>query len=244
MGSRVAVAIIVAILREQAHGFVRLPARFGGFPTLGSTAEADVAARPVPKVPASAWKWPPVWPFPEDYLEVITDEANYTSTGFSAAQISAFRKHVGFYLEPGSKLLEIGELKDSSSALLSTGDYSGSRIEFLPLSGEAFNGQIGSKIEHSPGSPARGIPFSDGTFDAVVVSNGVEAFKNPRDAFRDIWRVLKPKGKCVICFAGKPNVPDLLPIKMWTTMTDEQKIWIAGSYYQYSAGEGWENIEG
>jgi hypothetical protein len=31
---------------------------------------------------------------------------------------------------------------------------------------------------------------------------------------------------------------------MWTTMNDEQKIWIAGSYYYYSAGEGWANIEG
>jgi hypothetical protein len=31
---------------------------------------------------------------------------------------------------------------------------------------------------------------------------------------------------------------------MWTTMNDEQKIWIVGSYFHYSASEGWTDIEG
>ena len=32
-------------------------------------------------------------------------------------------------------------------------------------------------------------------------------------------------------------------MKMWATMTLEQKMWIAGSYFNYSAVDGWENIE-
>ena len=32
-------------------------------------------------------------------------------------------------------------------------------------------------------------------------------------------------------------------MKMWATMTLEQKMWIAGSYFHYSAVDGWENIE-
>jgi ubiquinone/menaquinone biosynthesis C-methylase UbiE len=109
----------------------------------------------------------------------------------------------------------------------------------------------GSSIEYMPfaaiggtGSNSLKLPVADVSVDTVIISTGIEALSNPREAFRDIWRVLKPRGKCLICFAGSPNVVDLQPIKMWTTMTEEQKIWIAGSYYQYSAGQGWENIEG
>ena len=46
-------------------------------------------------------------------------------------------------------------------------------------------------------------------------------------------------------FSSEPNLPEksAVPIKMWATMTLEQKIWIAGSYFHYSAVDGWENIE-
>ena len=46
-------------------------------------------------------------------------------------------------------------------------------------------------------------------------------------------------------FSSEPNLPEksAVPIKMWATMTLEQKMWIAGSYFHYSAVDGWENIE-
>ena len=43
---------------------------------------------------------------------------------------------------------------------------------------------------------------------------------------------------------GRNYSPSPKSAKMWTTMNDEQKIWIAGSYFHYSAGAGWEAIEG
>ena len=46
----------------------------------------------------------------------------------------------------------------------------------------------------------------------------------------------------MVCF---PKVVESLkPVKMWTTMNEEQKIWIVGSYFHYSVGEGFEQIEG
>ena len=215
---------------SSRHGIVHLQS------TATDSAVEVATARPVPKVPASAWKWPPVWPFPDDYLEAIVDESKYSSTAFSDLQISAFQNHIKFFVEPGSSVLEIGAQRVNLAA--------GGTVQHLALSDAAFGGKVTSKATPSVAVTSSGISAADNTYDAVVFSAGVEALSNPREVFRDVWRVLKPQGKCIICFAGKPNVPDLQPIKMWTTMTDEQKIWIAGSYYQYSAGEGWENIEG
>ena len=44
-------------------------------------------------------------------------------------------------------------------------------------------------------------------------------------------------------FSSEPNLPEksAVPIKMWATMTLEQKIWIAGSYFHYSAVDGWDH---
>ena len=192
----------------------------------------DTQSRPVPKVPASAWRWPVVWPFPEEYMDIMSDSSKYNSSSFSAAQVAAFQNHIKFFMEPGSKLVEIGAQQDQ--AMGSAESFQGS-TSYLSL---AQTGWVSS------GSLSGKLPFDDASVDTVVLSMGIEAFKSPREAFREIWRVLKYRGKCIICFAGVPNLLGMEPIKMWTTMTDEQKIWIAGSYYQYSAGNGWENIEG
>lgn len=90
------------------------------------------------------------------------------------------------------------------------------------------------------------LPFDKNTFESVVILSGVEGMKNPKEYYREIWRVLKPGGKSFTFFSSKPlflsDGTDV--IKMWDTMSDEQKIWIAGSYFHYSAVGGWENIEG
>ena len=61
--------------------------------------------------------------------------------------------------------------------------------------------------------------------------------------FKEFWRVVKPSGICML--QCEHNLPEksAVPIKMWATMTLEQKMWIAGSYFHYSAVDGWENIE-
>ena len=63
--------------------------------------------------------------------------------------------------------------------------------------------------------------------------------------FKELWRVVKPSGICFSWFSSEPNLSEksAVPIKMWATMTLEQKMWIAGSYFHYSAVDGWENIE-
>lgn len=239
---------IVALLAlAAARAFVAPRARSCGGTMctmeLASTV-IEEAAQPVPKVPANAWKWPPAWPFPSDFMEVVVDEEKSKSFSFAPAQVAEFQKHLSYFVTPGMSVLEIGAQTDS---LLSPMEGK-VKVDRLALTGKAFSeisspGSIQSLKVEGGGSDVA-MPFDKEAFDAVVFSTAVESLVEPRDVFREIWRVLKPGGRCIVCFSGKPNIPDLKPIKMWTTMTEEQKIWIVGSYYQYSAAEGWENIEG
>ena len=32
--------------------------------------------------------------------------------------------------------------------------------------------------------------------------------------------------------------------KQWRDMTDDQHMWVCGSFFQFSAGEGWEGLKG
>lgn len=202
------------------------------------------SAKPVPKVPASAWKWPQIWPFPADFMEVISDESKYNSTiSFTATQTAAFQNHISYFVQPSTSLLEIGA-QQGSVLPIGAQNFQGTNVKYLALTDNALRGMSTTKWAVNDDSDKVVLPYSDAMFDTIIVSSGIESFTNPRDVFREIWRVLKPNGKCIVCFAGKPNIDGLQPVKMWTTMTNEQKIWIVGSYYQYSAFEGWVDIEG
>ncbi len=54
------------------------------------------------------------------------------------------------------------------------------------------------------------LPFEDNTFDAVVVAFGVRNFANVENGLREMLRVLRPGGKCVILEFSKPKA---FPIK-------------------------------
>lgn len=49
------------------------------------------------------------------------------------------------------------------------------------------------------------LPFSDNSFDAIIVSFGVRNFENLEKGLRDMQRVLKPGGTCVVLEFSKPR---------------------------------------
>ena len=165
------------------------------------------------------WRWPKQWPFPADYLEVVSVAAD-TVTPLTEVPQDAFRAFINSKITAGQSVLELGD----------------SSISFC---------QIGScktfDIKQASAGP---LPFEENTFDVVVISAGLESLLDARGVYRNIWKILKPGGLSVACFSGMSYSPVDQTMKMWTTMNDEQKIWIAGSYYQYSAGDGWDNVEG
>jgi demethylmenaquinone methyltransferase / 2-methoxy-6-polyprenyl-1,4-benzoquinol methylase len=59
-------------------------------------------------------------------------------------------------------------------------------------------------IELRSGDSER-LPFDDNTFDAVIVSFGVRNFEHLEKGLRDMQRVLKPGGTCLVLEFSKPR---------------------------------------
>lgn len=69
--------------------------------------------------------------------------------------------------------------------------------------------KLTKKIELLYGDSEK-LPFQDNTFDAVTVSFGVRNFENLEVGLKNIFRVLKPGGTCLILEFSKPRT---FPVK-------------------------------
>ena len=103
---------------------------------------------------------------------------------------------------PGERVLDIAAGTGTSSASLAkTGadvvaaDFSAGMIEV----GRRKHPKI-TFVE----ADAMDLPFADGEFDAVTVSFGLRNVENPKKALAEMFRVLKPGGRLVICEFSKP----------------------------------------
>ena len=85
------------------------------------------------------------------------------------------------------------------------------------------------------------------TFDAVIMANTIDFLTNPREVFRSAWFLLKPGGIFFVPFVNKEAYEskfDRAQTKMWKDYTDDQHMWVIGSIFQFSAGDGWEGLKG
>lgn len=53
-------------------------------------------------------------------------------------------------------------------------------------------------------------PYPDESFDAVILLEVIEHLENPRHTFREIWRLLKPGGYCVISTPNQLSLASLM----------------------------------
>ena len=56
---------------------------------------------------------------------------------------------------------------------------------------------------------AEELPFDDNTFDAVTISFGLRNVNRPKQALAEMYRVLKPGGRVVICEFSTPPMAAL-----------------------------------
>lgn len=65
---------------------------------------------------------------------------------------------------------------------------------------------------------------------------------------RSAWYMLKPGGQMFIVFSGKDSPGnknfERASTKIWRDYNDDQHMWICGSLFEFSAGEGWESLRG
>lgn len=62
---------------------------------------------------------------------------------------------------------------------------------------------------------AENLPFEEGTFNLITVSFGVRNFSDRRKAFKEIFRVLEPKGVFSILEFSKPDNGNLIQNLSW-----------------------------
>lgn len=150
---------------------------------------------------------------------MLTGVDAIAGSDYDTDALEKLEQHFEVFMNPSAKILEIGS--SSNSAIPPKYES----VARLSLTDDAFNNLESTKL-----TADKSLPYESNSFDYIVVSSGVEGIEDPRDLFKEIWRVLKPEGRCLISFQSKPSSSVPKPMKMWTTMTDEQKIWIAGRF--------------
>jgi len=253
------------------------------------------------RVGGSAWKWPPIWPYADDFftptedleappdasqslksmagmmnaaptmpeseevetneivkLDVIKywgEEKGNVRTELDEEAVEKLTGHFKFYLKPGMSVLEFGAAEKS---------YFPKELELSRHVGVGLNKDLMDEnqalteklvVDLNNVVPSRDVDSDDlrklatDPFDAVVMTNTIDFLTNPREVFRTAWYLLKPGGLMIVPFATK-NAKEYVgkferaQVKAWREFSDDQHMWIAGSFFQFSAGEGWEQLLG
>lgn len=122
-----------------------------------------------------------------------------------------------------------------------------SQMEQNPSITESFVVDLNDVVEDIG---IKSVDFSnlgEDTFDAIIMANTIDFINNPREVFKSCWRALKPGGIMMVPFLAKDAYVDKFDeafTKQWRDMTDDQHMWVAGSFFVFSAGDGWEGLKG
>jgi len=259
-------------------------------------ANPDEAKKEAPglRVGVNAWKWPPVWPYDNNFFKrksEMTGKNNAANPMLNMMNpMDAFEKkdvpevdenvfdslkwweekkdvitdldervaakissHYSFYLRDGMSVLELGAAENSYLPEgLKLNRHVGvgavkSQMESNPSITESLVVDLNDVVEDEGIKSVELAALGRDTFDAVLMANTIDFLNNPREVFKSAWRALKPGGIMIVPFLAKNAYVDKFDdafTKQWRDMTDDQHMWVAGSFFQFSAGEGWEGLKG
>jgi demethylmenaquinone methyltransferase/2-methoxy-6-polyprenyl-1,4-benzoquinol methylase len=108
-------------------------------------------------------------------------------------------------IQPGDRVLDVAAGTGTSSKALQKAGATVVALDFSP--GMVAEGRKRHPdIEFVEGD-AEALPFPAGSFDAVTISFGLRNVHNPQVALGEMYRVLKPGGRIVICEFSHPPAP-------------------------------------
>lgn len=187
-----------------------------------------------------------------DLKEYWKGKAGVT-TDIDAAAAEKLKSHYAFYLRDGMSVLEFGAAEKSYLP----DDLKFSRHVGVGLSTEQMgeNPAITERLEADLNKVVeeRGVDSDElrelgtNTFDVVLMANTIDFLENPREVLRTGWNMLKPGGIMMVAFTSRDAYEDKFgkaQTKMWSDFNDDQHMWVVGSCFQFSAGDGWENLKG
>jgi demethylmenaquinone methyltransferase/2-methoxy-6-polyprenyl-1,4-benzoquinol methylase len=104
--------------------------------------------------------------------------------------------------QPGERILDVAAGTGTSSASLAR---SGATVVAVDLSpGMIAEGRRKHPRIEFVEANAEKLPFGDDEFDAVTISFGLRNVENPKAALGEMYRVLKPGGRLVVCEFSRP----------------------------------------
>lgn len=146
---------------------------------------------------------------PDEVAGMFDDVARHydrTNTVLSAGNAVLWRMAMVRAVAPvaGERILDVAAGTGTSSVALAR---SGAEVIALDFSaGMVAEGRRKhKKIEFIEGD-AQKLPFPDNQFDAVSISFGLRNVADPKAALAEMFRVLKPGGRLVVCEFSKPPV--------------------------------------
>ena len=146
---------------------------------------------------------------PEEVAGMFDDVARHydrTNNVLSAGNAVLWRAAMVRAVAPvaGERILDVAAGTGTSSAALAR---SGARVVAVDFShGMVEEGRRKHKKIEFIEADATKLPFGDNEFDAVSISFGLRNINDPKAALSEMYRVLKPGGRLVICEFSKPPV--------------------------------------
>jgi len=86
------------------------------------------------------------------------------------------------------------------------------------------------------------LPFEDGTFDFVTNALSVQYLTDPRSAFSEIHRVLRPGGMAIVAFSHRTFIEKAVNIWAKETYDGEGHALLISRYFQHGPTAGWTNL--
>jgi demethylmenaquinone methyltransferase/2-methoxy-6-polyprenyl-1,4-benzoquinol methylase len=146
---------------------------------------------------------------PDEVAGMFDDVAKHydrTNTVLSAGNAVLWRAAMVRAVAPlaGERILDVAAGTGTSSVALARSGATVIALDFSP--GMVAEGRRKhKKIEFIEGDAQR-LPFPDNQFDAVSISFGLRNVADPKAALAEMFRVLKPGGRLVVCEFSKPPV--------------------------------------
>ena len=131
----------------------------------------------------------------------------------------AERLVVSWGLSRSASVLDLGGGAGSFSATLLSQFTQVHLMDFAPVARDG-------RIRYATGDLNDRLPYTDATFDAVAALEVIEHLENPRAFVREIARILKPGGRCLLT---TPNQTSLTS-KVCLLLRDEFQHFQASSY--------------
>lgn len=188
-----------------------------------------------------------------DVLQYWGEEKAGVKTELDAEAVEKLKEHYAFYLRDGMAVLELGAAEDSylpDGLKLSRHVGVGANKKLMdqnPALTENFVVNLNNVIEEQGVNSNDLKALGSNTFDAILMANTIDFLTSPREVFRSAWALLKPGGIMIVPFTNKEAYSskfERAQTKMWRDMNDDQHMWICGSFFQFSASDGWEKLKG